>query len=112
MTSVPVRQAPKTNDIIFNLVMVVDGLDELEGDLDVIIVLLQQASTFSYVKLCLSSRPWVVFEDAFEESPSLKLHRFTASLITKSKPTSTTSSLITLHCANLQPRDRERCRTL
>lgn len=57
--------------------MVVDGLDELEGDLDVIIVLLQQASTFSYVKLCLSSRPWVVFEDAFEESPSLKLHRFT-----------------------------------
>lgn len=57
--------------------MVVDGLDELEGDLDVIIVLLQQASTFSYVKLYLSSRPWVVFEDAFEESPSLKLHRFT-----------------------------------
>ena len=67
----------KQNDIIFNWVMVVDCLDELEGDLDAIIDLLQQASISSHVKLCLSSRPWVVFEDAFEECPSLKLHRFT-----------------------------------
>ena len=67
----------KQNDIIFNWVMVVGGLDELEGDLDAIIDLLQLASTSSHVKLCLSSRPWVVFEDAFEECPSLKLHRFT-----------------------------------
>lgn len=35
------------------------------------------AATSSHLKVCLSSRPGVVFEHAFEQSPGLKLHRLT-----------------------------------
>ncbi|KAL9608606.1 MAG: hypothetical protein Q9167_006580 [Letrouitia subvulpina] len=59
----------------------IDGLDEFEGDdrarLE-IINLLKQASDFPNVKVCVSSRPWRIFEDAFDTRPSLKLEDLTS----------------------------------
>lgn len=55
----------------------VDGLDELDGDHESMIRLfrdLGSGENGSRVKLCLSSRPWEVFERAFARSvPSLRL---------------------------------------
>lgn len=55
----------------------VDGLDELDGDHESMIRFfrgLGSGKNGSQVKLCLSSRPWEVFERAFARSvPSLRL---------------------------------------
>lgn len=52
----------------------VDGLDEFEGDHEIIIRFFREMSEKQGLKLCLSSRPWEVFEKAFESSvPNLKL---------------------------------------
>ena len=46
----------------------VDGLDEFDGDDEKIIGLLQALSSSSNIKVCLSSRPWTAFLDAFGSS--------------------------------------------
>ncbi|KAN0101586.1 hypothetical protein V8E51_012096 [Hyaloscypha variabilis] len=46
----------------------VDGLDEYEGEDEDIITLLQELASSSSVKICVSSRPWNVFVDAFDDS--------------------------------------------
>lgn len=55
----------------------VDGLDELDGDHESMIRFFRDLGTgehASQVKLCLSSRPWQVFERAFARSvPNLRL---------------------------------------
>ncbi|KAK8073103.1 hypothetical protein PG996_006451 [Apiospora saccharicola] len=52
----------------------VDGLDEFDGDhLDLSQYLLRLSES-PLVKLCVSSRPWNVFEDAFGNNPSFKLY--------------------------------------
>lgn len=55
----------------------VDGLDELDGDHDSMIRFFCDLGTrnnASQVKICLSSRPWEVFERAFARSvPHLRL---------------------------------------
>jgi hypothetical protein len=38
---------------------------------------LKIAATSSHVKFCLSSRPWLVFEDAFQDLPGLRLQDLT-----------------------------------
>jgi hypothetical protein len=43
----------------------VDGLDEYEGDHNEIIVIFKDFISSSNIKVCVSSRPWNVFEDAF-----------------------------------------------
>ncbi|KAK8860141.1 hypothetical protein PGQ11_010875 [Apiospora arundinis] len=59
------------------LCLFVDGLDEFEGDHEAIIHFfrgLAEGEQGSQIKLCLSSRPWPVFERAFEYAvPNLKL---------------------------------------
>ncbi|KAL8794629.1 MAG: hypothetical protein Q9195_002825 [Heterodermia aff. obscurata] len=58
----------------------VDGLDEFEGDeaaLTEIIDLFCKIAEKEHVKVCLSSRPWLVFEDAFQSRPSLRLQDLT-----------------------------------
>ncbi|OAQ96647.1 hypothetical protein LLEC1_04289, partial [Akanthomyces lecanii] len=59
----------------------IDGMDEFEGDHAVIINLFKSLATgdgSDKVKLCLSSRPWAVFQDAFEFAvPNLKLQELT-----------------------------------
>jgi hypothetical protein len=46
----------------------VDGLDEYEGDDEDIISLLQDLASSPSVKICVSSRPWNAFLDAFDDS--------------------------------------------
>lgn len=46
----------------------VDGLDEYEGDDEDIIALLQDLASSPSVKICVSSRPWNAFLDAFDDS--------------------------------------------
>ncbi|KAJ6788949.1 hypothetical protein PWT90_05201 [Aphanocladium album] len=59
----------------------IDGMDEFEGDHSMIIDLFKNLATgygSENVKLCLSSRPWPVFQDAFEFAvPNLKLQELT-----------------------------------
>jgi hypothetical protein len=54
----------------------IDGLDEYEGD-PIDTIELFRSITSSNVKICLSSRPWVVFENAFKENPKLKVQDLT-----------------------------------
>lgn len=59
----------------------IDGMDEFEGNHTMIINLFKNLATgegSENVKLCLSSRPWAVFQDAFEFAvPNLKLQELT-----------------------------------
>jgi hypothetical protein len=59
----------------------IDGLDEFGGDHEAIIGFFKNISSGAnskYIKLCLSSRPWKVFENAFERAvPNLKLQDVT-----------------------------------
>ncbi|KAI0875414.1 hypothetical protein GGS24DRAFT_295783 [Hypoxylon argillaceum] len=59
------------------LAMFVDGLDEFEGDHSLLVNFLKQLVSVSGLKLCVSSRPWNVFEDTFKLSPSLRLELLT-----------------------------------
>lgn len=65
-----------SNDKIF---LIVDGLDEFDGDHAQIIDLFTSivGSANGKIKACLSSRPWPVFEAAFESVPKLKLQDLT-----------------------------------
>ena len=64
----------------------VDGLDEFDGDeaaLMEIIDLFCKISEREHVKVCLSSRPWLLFEDSFQSRPSLQLQYLTRNDIKK-----------------------------
>lgn len=57
----------------------IDGLDEFDGDCSELAeFLLGTASTEANIKLCLASRPWLVFEDAFRKRPSLRMEDLTS----------------------------------
>lgn len=59
---------------------VIDGLDEFDGDdgdHDEMGQLFKEITGSNRIKVCLSSRPWVVFEDLFESCPNLKLQDLT-----------------------------------
>ena len=62
--------------------ILVDGLDEIEGAdesrTDLLDLILDLASTGN-VKICLSSRPWNIFNEAFGNCPQLKLEHLTHS---------------------------------
>ena len=62
------------------LCIFVDGLDEFEGDdraRKEIIDLFKTISRHRHVKVCVSSRPWLIFADEFHGSPSLLLQDLT-----------------------------------
>lgn len=52
----------------------IDGLDEYDGDHAEVIRILGTLSTSPHIKLCLSSRPWNVFEDTYGRNPKRKLY--------------------------------------
>ncbi|KAI0474814.1 hypothetical protein F4859DRAFT_514659 [Xylaria cf. heliscus] len=70
--------------------ILVDGLDELDGMLEKTktketqetIDFFVSIGRLRHVKLCISSRPWLVFEDAFGEKPSLTMEYLTRPDIT------------------------------
>jgi len=56
----------------------IDGLDEFDGDCDELAeFLLKTIPNRPNVKVCLASRPWLVFEDAFRMQPSLRMENLT-----------------------------------
>lgn len=68
-----IKQAQET----YSICLFVDGLDEFSGLPEELIDLVRKASSFPNVKVCVLSRPWVVFEDAFQPKPILKLEHIT-----------------------------------
>jgi len=73
------NEAPEAG-LIFKVALIIDGLDEFddaEDDHGLLVDLLRQAATHKNVKILVSSRPWNVFRDAFNQSPSLKLEKLT-----------------------------------
>ena len=63
-----------------NMCMFIDGLDEHSGDPMETLEFFEEITTLNpNIKVCLSSRPWVVFEEAFKNVPKLKLQDLTYS---------------------------------
>lgn len=56
----------------------IDGLDECSGDHEEMIALLMKMVASPHIKMCVVSRPWNVFRDAFNSSPSLMLQHLTS----------------------------------
>src|SRR5271156_3335491 len=66
--------------------LLVDGLDEFEGTdekREELINLFQDLASLENVKICLSSRPWNIFQDAFGKFPQLRLEDLTHDDISK-----------------------------
>ena len=57
--------------------MFIDGLDEFEGREDTVIEMIQALAGQAHVKVCLSSRPLPIFEEAFNFGPGLRLQDLT-----------------------------------
>lgn len=71
-----VFQALSTQDLSTRFCFFIDGLDEYDGDHDELIQMLKSlfSSTASPdIKVCLSSRPWQQFRDAFGQVPGQTL---------------------------------------
>jgi len=57
--------------------LLIDGLDEFEGDHEELAWLVKEITNSHNVKVCLSSRPWVVFQETYCFCPSLRLQDLT-----------------------------------
>ena len=78
-----VRRLIDMQDLGFNICLFIDGLDEFEGnddqnDRQYLIELFRSLASSPSVKLCLSSRPLLIFEESFRESPGLRLQDLTS----------------------------------
>jgi hypothetical protein len=72
----------KLESVKLGLCLLIDGLDEFNGDYDNIIESLRSltrppTSSSVRVKLCVSSRPLIVFDNAFRQCRSLRLQDLT-----------------------------------
>ncbi|KAF5601657.1 heterokaryon incompatibility protein het-E-1 [Fusarium subglutinans] len=76
------RHAVKYVSSRAKLALFIDGLDEFDGDCSALISLVQECIA-SPIKVCVSSRPWTEFENAFREYPRLKMQHLTYDDITK-----------------------------
>jgi NACHT domain len=63
--------------IPLKLCLFIDGLDEFDGDHEEIAELFSTFATVENIKLCLSSRPLVVFQDTFRSCSGLRLQDLT-----------------------------------
>ncbi|KAK8123134.1 hypothetical protein PG984_011804 [Apiospora sp. TS-2023a] len=71
------QRIPGIPTIATNFCFFIDGLDEYEGDHVEICTALKELSMSPNVKLCVASRSWNVFEDAFGGSTKMYIHKFT-----------------------------------
>ncbi|KAI9694678.1 MAG: hypothetical protein M1822_000294 [Bathelium mastoideum] len=62
----------------FRFAFFIDGLDECHGEYEELVSLLKEMAASSHIKLCLASRPWSVFQDAFNNIPNLMLQYLTS----------------------------------
>lgn len=60
----------------YKLIFFIDGMDEFDGNHEKLIAMIQDFLS-PHVKTCVSSRPWNVFEDSFQQRPSLRLEDLT-----------------------------------
>ncbi|KAJ4302648.1 hypothetical protein N0V90_001537 [Kalmusia sp. IMI 367209] len=60
-----------------DFLLFIDGLDEFSGNHAQLIDLLQSKAHLPNVKMCVASRPWPVFEDAFHETAKLQIQDLT-----------------------------------
>jgi len=61
------------------LAIFVDGLDEFDTrPPDVVKLVESLASTDRHVKICVASRPWIEFDDAYRDVPKLQMHKHSA----------------------------------
>ncbi|GKU16164.1 unnamed protein product [Fusarium langsethiae] len=61
----------------YNLALFIDGLDEFEGDHKQLVNLFHRMNMHEGVKLCVSSRPWNIFEDKYGRGPMLRVENMT-----------------------------------
>ncbi|SPJ78513.1 related to small s protein [Fusarium torulosum] len=61
----------------FRLVLFLDGLDEFEGEPKVLIKFVRDLVATYGVKICVASRPWTDFADAFDQYPMLTMQSLT-----------------------------------
>ncbi len=78
-----VQRLVDMKDHELNICMFIDGLDEFEGnddqnDRQYLIELFRSLASSPSIKVCLSSRPLLVFEESFKESPGLRLQDLTS----------------------------------
>ena len=60
-----------------NFFFMIDGLDEFDGDPKELVDLVLSMAKYPHVKICVSSRPWLVFSAAFADRPSLRVEHLT-----------------------------------
>ncbi|KAF4443142.1 ent-kaurene oxidase [Fusarium austroafricanum] len=65
------------NSSSFKLVMFLDGLDEFDGDPEVLVDWMKDVVKKFNIKICVGSRPWTSFSDAFNQYPSLAMQFLT-----------------------------------
>lgn len=63
----------------FKLCFFIDGLDESKEEPEEVLCLFKEIASSPFVKICVSSRPWLVFEEAFGLGSSLRLQDLTYS---------------------------------
>ncbi|KAF2470006.1 uncharacterized protein BDR25DRAFT_35993 [Lindgomyces ingoldianus] len=61
----------------FRYFFVIDGLDEFDGDTSELLELLMKIAASPNVKVCVASRPWLIFEEALKGQPMLQLQYLT-----------------------------------
>ncbi|KAF4946752.1 hypothetical protein FGADI_10956 [Fusarium gaditjirri] len=76
------RQTIKHISTKAKLALFIDGLDEFDGDCNALISLVHECIA-SPIKVCVSSRPWTEFENAFGDYPRLKMEDLTYDDITR-----------------------------
>lgn len=64
------------------LALFIDGLDEFDGDCNALVSLIRECISWP-IKICVSSRPWTEFENAFGEYPQLKMEDLTCNDMTR-----------------------------
>ncbi|KAF8848816.1 hypothetical protein BDZ45DRAFT_810488 [Acephala macrosclerotiorum] len=69
--------------IPFRLCLIIDGLDEFDGDHEEMARLFKSVAQSPAVKVCLSSRSWQVFKNSFVGYPNLQLQDLTSRDISK-----------------------------
>jgi len=68
-----VRRLMHQVKVVASFCFFIDGLDEYDGDHNDIIQIIDELSRISRIKICLSSRPWNIFEDVFGQGSNQKL---------------------------------------
>ncbi|KAI0553612.1 hypothetical protein F4679DRAFT_529854 [Xylaria curta] len=63
---------------LFNLALSIDGLDEFDGNHQELVDIFQLLGKHEGSKICVSSRPWNIFSDAFVSNPSLRMEDLAA----------------------------------